>query len=178
MTDARENMEELLSRVAAGRLDDLTPEQIDALEVYLNDTPAAAEQLAEVRPATDAALGQDLPTPTSTEWENVWGNVEAGVETDSGAGANMHVAPVSNRSIAKGARLWRPAAALAACVALMLVWRVTSKPADAGWEIKLSDHVVVHDLEIYDDGAGFIAFDDDGAAMIWVFEANGSQEGA
>ncbi len=158
-----DNLDQLLDRVAAGRLDDLTPEQVAALETHLNATPAAAERLADMVPEVDLRLGARVSTPTDAEWDEVWQRVDS---------VALRRDPTA-RTLGRVIRLWRPLAAAAACLLLMVLWRAAPSSADAAWELRLSDNVIVHELEVFDGSSAFIAYsDEDGSAVIWVFEEN------
>ncbi len=169
MMTAGDNFDELLDRVAAGRLDDLTPEQVAALEAHLNATPVAAERLADMVPEVDPRLAARVSTPTDAEWDEVWQQVDS---------AALSREPTA-RTLGRVIRLWRPLAAAAACLLLLVLWRAAPSPADAAWELQLSDNVIVHELEVFGDSSAFIAYsDEDGSAVIWVFEENDLQGGA
>jgi hypothetical protein len=162
MTTSRDNFDELLDRVAAGRLDGLTPEQVAALEVHLNATPAAEERLADVVPAADPRLSVSTPVPTDAEWEDVWQRVDSARPTRASTA----------RAIRRTIHLWRPLAALAACVALLLVWRWAPLSTGSDWPIALSADVEVLELEVFGDASAFVSYSDDGrgAAVIWVLD--------
>ena len=169
MTKPDENLDPLLDRVAAGRLDDLTPEQIDALEAHLNATPDAEQRLADVLPETDPRLDVAAPMPTDVEWNEVWQGI------DSAARKRESTARAIRRTI----RLWQPLAAVAACVALLLVWRWSPLTTAPEWPIALSSDVEVLELEVFGDASAFVSYSDDGqgAAMIWVLD-DSTSEGA
>jgi hypothetical protein len=169
MTTPDENFDQLLDRVAAGRLDDLTPEQIDALEAHLNATPTAEQRLADVLPEADPRLSVAAPMPTDDEWSEVWQGVESTTRKRES----------SARAIRRAIRLWQPFAAVAACVALLLVWRWSPLTAAPDWPIALSSDVEVLELEVFGDASAFVSYSDDGqgAAMIWVLD-DSTSEGA
>lgn len=162
MTTPADNLDELLDRVVAGRLDELTPEQAAALEAHLNATPAAAERLADVLPQVDQRLRVSTPVPTDAEWDQVWQRV------DSAAAARGKTARTIRRTI----RLWQPLTALAACVVLLLVWRWAPLSAGSDWPIALSADVEVLELEVFGDASAFVSYSDEGqgAAVIWVLD--------
>lgn len=169
MTKPIDNLDELLARVADGRLDDLTPEQVAALEAHLDATPPAADRLAGVTPTPDPQLTAAPPTPSETEWNGIWQRIDSAIPM---RGPTPTV-------IARVIRLWRPLAAAAACLLLLLVlWRLA--PSTPSWEIHLSNDVVVHELEVFGNSSAFVAYsdDDDGSAMIWVFEEDEDSQGA
>ena len=43
--------------------------------------------------------------------------------------------------------------------------------------MQLSGNVEVLELEVYDDGSAFVAYSDDGSAVIWVLESDMMPEG-
>ena len=169
MTASHDNFDELLKQVAAGRLDGLTPEQVAALETHLNATPSAEERLAEVLPETDPRLSATTSMPTDAEWDQVWRRV------DSAAAVGGKTARAIRRTI----RLWQPLTALAACVALLLVWRWAPLSTGSDWPIALSADVEVLELEVFGDASAFVSYSDEGegAAVIWVLD-EGAGEGA
>ncbi len=170
MTTPTENFDELLDRVSAGQLDALTPEQVTALEAHLNATPAAAERLADVTPAPDPLLTSAVQAPSKADWDNVWERV------DSAEAAPLPARPALGRMF----RFWQPLAAAAACLLLLVVWRTMLSPAEPSWQLRLSDDVVVHELEVSGDASAFVAYADDesGTAVIWVFEEDEDEQGA
>ena len=192
-SDSRENLEALLRRVEAGELDSLTPEQIDALEAHLNamageskppDLPRLGGRLA----LPDAALPDlaipDSAMPTPAEWERVWNNIEAGVTTVPADATPIPADRVSLKLVATAKskrsvgrrviKFWPAWAAVAACVALLFTWHFAAPPVSAGWEMQLADQVEVDELDVFGDATAFVDFNDDGTAMIWVFEGNGA----
>jgi len=170
MTTPTESFDELLERVSAGQLDDLTPEQVAALEAHLNATPAAAERLVDVMPTPDPQLTSGVPSPSGADWDRVWERIDSV--------ATSRARPP--RSLGRVFRLWQPLAAAAACLLLIVVWRTMLSPAEPPWEIQLSDDVVVHELEVFGNASAFVAYADDesGAAVIWVFEEDENEQGA
>ena len=164
MKPGHDNLDELLERVAAGRLDDLTPAQIAALERHLNAVLAAADRLAGVRPPRDPRLEIPVTGPVVDEWDAVWRAIEAG------AVAQRLRTP--HRLI----RLWQAFAAVAACLALGLLWRATGAGRQ-GAAVELSNNVVVHELEVFGDASAYVAYagDESGRAMIWVLEPEDGQ---
>ena len=169
MTTPADNLDELLDRVAAGRLDELTPEQVAALEDHLNATPSAEGRLADVLLEADPRLSATTSMPTDAEWDQVWQRV------DSAAAARGKTARTIRRTI----RLWQPLTALAACVALLLVWRWAPLSTGSDWPIALSADVEVLELEVFGDASAFVSYSDEGqgAAVIWVLD-DGAGEGA
>lgn len=164
------DMDDLLMRVTDGRLDELTPEQVAALEAHLSATPAAAERLANVLPAPDPRLILPESLPSEVDWNELWERIDT-------ATAARQPAP---RAISRVLRLWPPLVAAAACLLLAVLWRTTLSPAESPWEIRLSDDVVVHELEVFGDASAFVAYsgDESGTAVIWVFGEDEDQQGA
>jgi hypothetical protein len=170
MTGPIENADELLAHVAAGRLDDLTPAQVAALDAHLHAHPTAAQRLANVVPAPDSRLAGAIPAPTETQWDQAWKRIESATPTRLPLPRETH----------RVFRLWRTVADVAACLLLVVLWRSSVSPSDAAWEMRLSDDVVVHELEVFGDASAFVAYAEDGSgtATIWVFEDGAEPEGA
>ena len=169
MTMPDDKFDELLDHVAAGRLDDLTPDQVTSLDTHLNAAASSSERLADVVPEADSRLSVIAPTPTDAEWDGVWRRIDSATP----------VREPTPRVIRRTIRFWQPLAAAAACLLLLIVWRLTPVQAPPGWEMRLSDHVIVHEIEIFGDDCVFVAYsDEDGSAVIWVFEAEETREGA
>ena len=169
MSEPQHNLDELLARVADGHLDELTPEQVAALAAHLDTEPAEASRLADGVPAADATLNPALPSPSEAEWKHVWDGIESAAPNRA----------TTARTIGHVFHTWRPLVAVAACVALLVLWRLTPARV-ASWELQMSDNVVVHELEVFGDESAFVAYSDDegGSAVIWVFEEDESPEGA
>lgn len=179
MTPMRENPDQLLERVAAGRLDELSPEQVAALEAHVNESAAAAARLANLVPQPPAGQFAPVAEPTAAEWERVWRGVEAAEVRSAarGAGAVEVRRTVRDRGGARRfLRLWEGVAAAAACVLLAVLWRSSQPAAEASWPIQLSQHVEVDSLEVFDDSTAFVVVPDDGSdgAVIWVLEESGA----
>lgn len=160
MSRNKDQIENLLDRVAAGDLDDLTPEQIAALEVHLNASPALAARLADERPPADTlleSLGAELPS--ESEWDEAW----------------SRIAPASR--VMRGLRFGafaRTITAAAACVLLAFVYQVGPSRASAGepWELSLATDVEIHELDVAEDVSSAVSYADDGEGpvVIWLFE--------
>lgn len=170
MNAPEHNLDDLLARVADGRLDELTPEQVAALEAQLEADPGAAERLADVVPASEAVLSPEIPPPSNAEWEHVWDAIESALPARA-------LAPRASRRMF---HRWRPLVAVAACVALVVLWHLTPTEFGSPRPLRMSDHVVVHELEVFGDESAFVAYSDDdaGSAVIWVFESDETQGGA
>ena len=170
MTAPNNNVEKLLAQVAAGRLDDLTPEQVAVLEAHLNAAPAASERLASAAPPGDPQPTGAPPSPSETEWNRIWKRIDSAAVTR---------APRPTRSM-HTVRLWQAVTAVAACLLLVVVWRLASPPTAASWQMRLSNDVVVHEVEVFGDATSFIAYSEDGSgsAVIWVLEEDEQKQGA
>lgn len=163
MSTADRNLENLLATVADGRLDELSPDQVAALEEYLDASPDAAARLAAASPNPDPRLSPAAASPTTAEWDAVWDNVESASST-----------PNAQSGLQRLIRFWRPLSAAAACALLMLMWRGIPRSDDAAWPIQLSDQVVVHEIEVFGDADAFVDYGDGGGgAMIWLLEDEG-----
>lgn len=174
MTTTRHNLELLLDEVTAGRLDALTPEQVEALESRLNDDPAAAARLADALPPADALVTAAAPpAPTEAEWRRVWEGIEAAFATgrSRSAAARMDALRRPRRIL----RLWESLSAAAACLALALIWQAGPAPASAGWHMSLSPNVEINSLEVFDDSTPMVLYPGEGGAVIWVLD---DQEGS
>jgi hypothetical protein len=173
MTREPQNLDEALRALAAGELDALRPEQVARLEAILNASPEAAERVADVLPAADGRLGEVLRVaetesggPTARQWEQMWGSIE-------GAGGTRQLTPKVRTLPPIVLRLWRPVAAVAACLLLAVLWK-TAGPGRTvePWPVQLATSVDINDFEVYDDSTPMIITSDDasGAAILWVLE--------
>ena len=174
MNESSPETSELMMRLLQGQLDELTPAQVAQLEAELNASDEAAARLADVLPPRDELVAAAHDTPSVAEWDAMFDRVA----TASAPTAERVADSVRERRVRPPhaiLRIWGTFAAAAACVGLAMVWRImpTTPPQDA-WELRLSDHVVVERLEVFDDATSFVNFvDDDGTAVIWVFEPDG-----
>ncbi|MEP0846650.1 MAG: hypothetical protein HRF50_07480 [Phycisphaerae bacterium] len=177
MTPMRENLDQLLERVAAGRLDELSPEQVAALETHLNANAAAAARLANLLPRPPAGPLARVAEPSAAQWERVWRGVEAAGSRQAARGTDAASAPQTMRGRTRRfLRLWEGIAAAAACVLFAVLWRSSQPAAEASWPIQLSQHVEVDSLEVFDDSTAFVVVPDDGSdgAVIWVLDEPGA----
>jgi hypothetical protein len=170
MTTTSDNFDELLARVAEGRLDDLTPEQVAALAAHLDATPMAAQRLADIVAVTDPRLAGAPPSPPEAEWGRVWQGIDSAAATHASR----------PRGSTRALRLWQAVTAVAACLLLVVLWRSVNPPTEASWQMRLSDDVVVHEVEVFGDASSFIAYSEDGSgsAVIWVLEEDEQEQGA
>jgi len=157
-------IDKLLDRVAAGGLDDLTPEQIAALESQLNASPALAARLADERPPADPLLASlESASPSASEWDAAW----------------ERIAPAPGvLRLRRFAGVARTISALAACVLMALVFQFGSSRATAGeaWDLSLATDVEIHELEVAEDVSSAVSYADegDGPVVIWLFEDEGA----
>lgn len=192
MTPNRDNLEAWLEQSLRGDLDGMTPEQIAALEAALNASPELAARASGALPPSDRPAAE-IALPTSAEWEGVWSRIES-------AGApRLRIHAASPEALRDGRRereggraapprifrLWTSvSAAVAACIALALVWRGLFAPPEAGasplWTMSASANVEILELEVYDDAVAAVDFgdSDNGAVVISVYERPPATEGA
>src|SRR5262245_36945387 len=145
MNVQRHEIEALFARLEGGRLDELSPEQVAALEAALNESPALAKRLSALRPPADGLLQTRAAGPTNAEWARTWDGIESSIASQ------RHGSAVPTGWIYT---LGRAAAAIAACVGLVVLWRMlpTSTPpaSAAGWELAMSDDTEILELEVFD----------------------------
>jgi hypothetical protein len=157
MSAERMNLDALLGQAEQGRLDELTPQQVAALELWLNRDPAAAERLAKVRPTVDPGLPP--ATLTAAERERLWSRIAAG--------AASHRAPAFRPTW----RVWSSVATVAAAVALVVFLRLLLPGASP--HLTPAVHgMQVNSLELESGALAYISPGDDngGYPVIWVFE--------
>jgi len=165
MNEACGQFEQLVATAASGNFDALTPEQVVALEGHLNACAHCAARLADHTPQPDAHLAPPIELPSEQQWNQVWETIEA---------AQTRAGP-ARPGIGGFQRLWRTVAAAAACLLLAALWRSATPSATAEWDLKLSDHVVVHEVETFGDVVSLVVYsDDDSAAVIWMLDDEGA----
>jgi len=156
MNAPADEIRQMLARVSAGELDELSPAEIAQLEVALNEDDTLAAQLAEV-PA-----GGDWPvqlTPSDTEWEAVWQGVSAR----------------TGQQRIKGWWL-RPLGVAAAVVVLLGVWWSGSQhEAVDPWQIQPDTDFEIVSYEAGSDTTPFImSGGEDEFPVIWVIDMEGA----
>ncbi|MBI5866365.1 MAG: hypothetical protein HZB38_17990 [Planctomycetes bacterium] len=156
-----ENLKSLLARVEAGELDSLTPEQVARLEQHLHESPAAADRVGRAQPPTDRLLAAPIAGPSETEWAGVWSAVESNF-----ASQRKERSATAGRVVSLG----RAAAAIAACVAIFVLWRSlpTSKPAGEGWGLAVATNVEIHEVEVFGGRSSMLHFADDGSGAVLI----------
>lgn len=162
MSSARpENADALLAEVLAGRLDALSPEQVERLEAHLQAEPAAEAALAAARPP--AATLPDEPMPSAEAWDALWARIDQTAATP-GAGQLRRVRAV-----------WRAVVAAAACGLAMLAWKQAASPAVG--PVVLAHDVTIESLEVGRGESAFVVYLDEGSGppVVWVLSdsANG-----
>jgi hypothetical protein len=198
MKDERDKLSDLLARVEAGRFDELSDDEVTWLEQRVNDHPSLlAGRRAAFSDARERTWIEALNSagPSHVEWEAMWRAIEDGVDRSPSqspereragrapygedpsltVGALLGARP---RGAMTGVRVWRGVAAIAACVALTVVWRFSggARSTPPAWDLQLANHVDVQTLEVYGDALSAINYsgENGGPLVIWVFEA---QEG-
>lgn len=196
MTPNRDNLEAWLEQSLRGELDALTPEQVAALEAALNESPELASRVAGVVPPLDGSA-ERVAMPTPAEWDRVWSRVESGLA--AGAVPQLRVRPADaatagrrqphterERTVARRPplfRLWPSVSAVAACIALVLVWRGFLPPAPVSpelWSMTAAADTEILELEVYGDAVAAVDFGDgdNGAVVISVYEPPRASGGA
>lgn len=160
MRTTQSDVQRVLANVASGKWDALTPADVELLEHGTG--AAAAQRLGNQRPVLEADFIAPTPEPTAAEWAQVWRGVEAAHDTRG------RFSPAARR------HGWRGVAALAACVALAIVWR-GNMPAEP--ELRLARDLRIEELTFAADATGLVWTTDGpgGLSIIWVVE---HQEGA
>jgi hypothetical protein len=153
----------LIDRIAADGVDALTAGELVELEAALADRPELEARLGDLLPPADAALSA-MEQPSPAEWERVWRRVEQAARPGAAV-----VPPVL-------LRIWRPVAAIAACVLLALSWQVSRGTSGRAWSLKPATAIEVRSLEVYGDSVSLILPDagSNSFPMIWVFDEQGA----
>jgi hypothetical protein len=162
MNAQRPDIEALLVQVEAGRLDDLSVEQIAALEAALDESPALAERMAGLRPPADACLQSAARMPSAADWSRVWNAI------DSSFASQRAERPAR---VGRIYTLGRAAAAIAACVALVVAWRtllVSTPDNSAGWALAVSSNTEILELEVFDGRSATLDFAGDGSGVVVI----------
>lgn len=158
-----ENPEALLAEVLAGRLDRLSPEQVERLEAHLGADPAAEAALAGALPP--AARLPDEPLPAQQAWDALWTRIdEATSIRRHGPGAGRHA-------------VWRAAVAAAACGLAMLAWERLASPGLG--PVVLAHDVTIESLEVGSGESAFVVYLDEGSGppVVWVLSDAGNGTG-
>ena len=150
MTRTKAQLDALLERVAAGELDALAPDEIDALQRHLDEDANAADRLADVVPEPEGEL-RAVSTPTAGDWDRVWNNIDAS----------------ERRTTPWWLRITPYAGAAAACILLALILRVAPAPVD-DWAIQLGDEVEINEIEVFGNASVYV--DNSAGGIVWLFE--------
>jgi hypothetical protein len=166
MSSQRHDIEALFAQLEAGRLDELSVEQVAALEAAVNDSPALSQRLASVRTPADRLLQARATAPTGADWERTWSAIESSFASQR----NVRPAPTGRIYT-----LGRAAAAAAACVALLVLWRAlplstttTTTTDSGGWALAVSDDTEILELEVYDGRSATLHFAGDGSGVVAI----------
>ncbi len=173
MTPAPHNLADALKALADGELDVLRPEQVRQVEAALNRDARLAAPFAGQQPRVEPHLAAALneldrsDQPTTADWERVWDNIDA-----AAARRGRPDAGVARRVL----RAWRPLMAAAACLLLVLGWRVTQPAAVEPWPLQLAAEVEIDSLEVFQGATSFVVAvgGDNGGEIIWVLPAGSS----
>ncbi len=164
MKPRRDDMQSEFDAVQAGRLADLSIEQVARLEARLNADTDAAARLADLCPPADPALVEPVNMPTADAWDCVWTRIEA--------------APAQRRRSTPAQTgiflRWRPALAAAAVCALMVgTWTFRTPPSSNDWPIEWAHTVQINYLEVATGATPLViaAGAEDAIPIIWVLEA-------
>lgn len=168
MQPTKPNLEELIEKIEAGVLADLSDEQVARLADALDAgaLPEVADRRATPDPRLRSALDQvERPAlPTSAAWDTMWQRVDAAA----------HAEPPSVG--ARVLRLWRPlGVAVAAGLMLAAIWARPVEPRAAAaddWPLRLARDVQINALEV-SNGTPFVVSlgGGNGSEMIWVLSA-------
>ncbi len=165
MPTREHNPNDRFRMLAAGNLDALSPAQVEALEAALNSEPDLAARLVPCRPPVSPQLAAALreldrdEQPSPGTWERVWSRIDA-----AGASAQGRRGAAWRR-----VSVWRPMLAAAACLLLMVGWRLVPSTAAEPWPLQLAGDVEIDELEVFQDATSFIVSMGNGAGrIIWV----------
>lgn len=211
MTADRDNLDEWLEQSLRGDFDALTPQQVAALEAALNASPELAARAAAAPPRVELP-SPEIALPTQAEWDAVWAKVnarvavagvaaagDAAVAGDAAAAGRLRIHAAATGDGVREAgdaasvhgvrprivRLWSSLTAVAACVALVLLWHgLISSPTAAArpplWTMSPAANTDILELEVYGDAVAAVDFGDgsNGAVVISVYEQPRGAAGA
>lgn len=170
--DPTDNLKAQIDAIDFGNIDAISPEQIAELETALNAHEAGVSHLADrlakpdprLASALDAAERPAMPPPEA--WDRMWDRITA--ET----GRHQHAPAAPHRIV----RLWRPAAAVAACLFLATAWWLqTPTTASDPWPVTLATNVEIEQVESFGDTMPLVmSVGDEGMPVIWVVEDTGA----
>jgi hypothetical protein len=167
MSETCQQLEGVLAAAAAGDFAALTPQQAAVLEAHLSACSPCAARLARSAPAADERIAPAVELPSEEDWDHVWEAIDAATQTRV-----RHARP------ARGGvrRLWRPLLAAAACILMVVTWRSVPMSGTQTWDLKLSEDVVVHEIETFGDLTSLVVYPADGdeATVVWFLENEGA----
>lgn len=160
-----------VTALADGRMDSLTPEQVDAVAQHLNECPACAGRLADVSSTLPLPTSLAVADPPAQAWALLWEAIDRREHAMSSA-----------RDEARGVwpfrRFVQTFSAVAAALLVGLgVWQFTrpSEPAARGiYELAHAGDVTIESLEVSGDDTSFVVTADDDVQVIWVVEDQGA----
>jgi hypothetical protein len=164
MKPRRDDMQSEFDAVQAGRLADLSLEQVARLEARLNADADAAERLADVYPEAEPALLAPVEMPTADTWNRVWTQIEVA------AAQRRRSTPARTGTFLR----WRPILAAAAVCALMIgTWTFRAPPSSNDWPIEWAHTVQISYLEVATGATPLViaAGAEDAIPIIWVLDA-------
>ncbi len=171
-TQVCRQFEPLLTMLADGRMDQLTPEQMDSVAAHVDACPACEARLAGVSSQMPLPSGLAIEAPSTQQWSGVWAAIERAAVQPARA-----VAPGNLRWPVR--RIVQAFTAAAACLLVGLaVWQYVG-PSDAAPRLTLdlahASDVAIESLEVAGDDTSFVvtAGAEDDIPIIWVFEKTG-----
>src|SRR5262249_49154497 len=143
---------------------ELTPQEMGMLEQHLNEDAAAAMRFRDAIPPAEGTLVAQATGPTPAEWDAIWQRIES-------AGAGRGGGEAARGTSIRVFPIYRSLTAVAACVALLLIWRfgpILTKvtPAQSGWDLQLSASNQILELAMSGNEAPAVHYDNDGIAVI------------
>jgi len=157
-------MENALRLLEQGRVDDIAPEMMDALEILLNESPEAAGRLEDRPVAEGVAMALPEADVSGEAWEAAWARIES--QTDAMRASERRVQrPIWSR--------WAARLSVAAAIGLAATGSFFFSNRDGGG-IALAGpgDALIESVEVFDDSMSFIhsAVDDDDVSIVWVME--------
>jgi hypothetical protein len=162
-----------IAALAEGRFDDLSPDEVAAVETHLNVCAACAARLATARATPDAGYPEPPAGPEAGVWDAVWNRIDE---------AALDSRPVGlSGARARWLRSWGAMSAAAAILLATAIWHLVPLGPSPAWEFRLAGarDVEIESLEVFGEATTFVLNTDDdvGTAIIWVMEENGETSG-
>ena len=162
-----DNLDDALQAAISRGLDALTPDQVERLAAILDERPDLAAQLADRIPVIEPQLADALAQaerqslPSTGAWSRAWDRIAA---AQPKVARRPRVGP-------QILRLWRPLAAVAACLVLAAAWWIGTPRPPTAPPLRLATDLEIDRLEVYDGDTPFVvSIGDSGAVIIWVLE--------